>query len=173
MWEIVEADRKLFNVEEGINNDEVNRILEGHAQEEWPAFHNKIDWKAKINGIATEAAAEWYVAECTKGKLRGNRDQYRRIREAEMDLTNKEDEIQRTVQELAGEHRNRYGKAGRAEYLDLMPTLNAKDTAEIAMMRTQYSASIRTHQKSKQSCTGRVAGDTNANANTMRTALVK
>jgi hypothetical protein len=146
MWEIVEADRELFNVEEGINN-EVNRILEGHAQEEWPAFHNKIDWKAKINGIAAEAAADWYVAECTKGNIGGNRDQYRRIREAEMDFTNKEDEIQRTVQELTGEHRNRYGKAGRAEYLDLMPALNAKDTAEIAMMRTQSRSQIQHRAK--------------------------
>ena len=90
------------------------------------------------------------MAECTEGKIGGNRDQYRRIREAEMDATHEENEIGRTEQELIGKHRNRYDKIGRAEYLDLTPELNAKDTAEIAIMRTQYSASIRTHQKSKR-----------------------
>ena len=149
MWEIVEADRKMFKVEEGINN-EVSKILEGHQQEEWPAYNNKLDWKAKINWLAAEAAEKWYVAECTEGKIGGNRDQYRRIREAEMDATNEEDEIERTEQELLGENRNRYSKTGRAEYLDLTPVLNATDTAEIAIMRTQYSASIRTHHKSRR-----------------------
>jgi hypothetical protein len=111
MWEIVEADRKMFKVEEEINN-EVSKILEGHRQEEWPAYNNKLDWKAKINWLAAEAAEKWYVAECTEGKIGGNRDQYRRIREAEMDATNEEDEIERTEQELLGENRNRYSKIG-------------------------------------------------------------
>ena len=52
MWEIVEADRKMFKVEEGINN-EVNKILEGHQNEEWPAYNNKTDWKAKINWLTS------------------------------------------------------------------------------------------------------------------------
>ena len=67
MWEIVEADRNMFKVEEGINN-EVNKILEGHQHEEWPAYNNKTDWKAKINWLAAEAVDKWYVTEYTEGK---------------------------------------------------------------------------------------------------------
>jgi hypothetical protein len=123
-------------------------ILEKCTEVEWPEHEKKTDWKAAINRAAVEAAQEWYMRQGTRSSTMGNRDMYRRIREAEKDEVEKEEEIQRTEGELISEDRCRYkSRVASARYTDMQPALKAEDVAEIALMRMQYSACVRSHQK--------------------------